>query len=487
MKLLQLLSSEYSGTVGLVDIRIQGVEYDSRKVGIGSLFVAIKGYETDGHLFIQAALDAGAVAIVLEDASFMIDSSTVQWILVEDSRKALAEISSRWFGDPGKRLVVIGVTGTNGKTSVTYMLKSILQASGRKVGVIGTIENQIGDRVLPSMVTTPESRDLQELLSDMVKEGCSHCLMEASSHALYLDRVWGIPFRGAIFTNLTQDHLDFHVDMKGYLEAKRKLFGYVKSDGFCIVNMDDPSGASIQGACGGPVTTYGFKDGRDLMAKDIQLSLDGARFNLLKDGVKQPIALRLLGEFSVYNALAAIGAALGLGIGLREIQNGLSGIQVNGRFQVVESSGDFAVVVDYAHTPDGLKNVLNTARKITKGKIICVFGCGGDRDQKKRPIMGEIAGELADRVIITSDNPRTEDPSSIIAMIEEGVKTTREDYQSIENRKDAIGAAISMATAGDLVLIAGKGHEDYQIIGKTKHHFSDVEVAQEYLEKGPER
>lgn len=474
----------YTLLSGNLEKDIVGIEYDSKKVAKDSIFVAIKGYETDGHQYISQGISAGASVVVLDNEEYARAVEGVSFLLVDNSRKALAELSSTFFGKPATQLTLIGVTGTNGKTSVTYLLKSILKEAGYKVGIIGTIENQIDEEVVPSDVTTPESRDLQELLSRMVEKGCHFCLMETSSHALYLDRVWSIPFTGAIFTNLTQDHLDFHKSLEEYLEAKMLLFRRLGTNSFAVINQDDPASEKIIPVCPGKIVTYGLKEKADLFPQDITSTIAGTSFRLEIDGELRTISLGMLGEFSIYNSLAAIGAAIELGVSRDLIIKGIAKVHVNGRFQVVKSNRDFAVVVDYAHTPDGLYTVLKTARKITEGRVICVFGCGGDRDKTKRPIMGRVAGELCDTIIITSDNPRTEDPDSILDMIEVGVREVTENYMKIQNRRKAIEEAISQGKAGDLVIIAGKGHEDYQIIGKTKHHFSDIEIAREFLQDG---
>lgn len=483
MKLKDILNNiEYSIIKGNIELEVNSVEYDSRKVLPGSIFVAIKGYETDGHLYIKKAVEAGAKAIVLEDVCNIGEIDNIAIIKVANSRKSLGFISSNFFENPGSKLKIIGVTGTNGKTSITYFLKSILKEAGNKVGIIGTIENQIDDVVFESSVTTPESRDIQELLAKMVTMGCSYCVMETSSHALYLDRVASVPFTTAIFTNLTQDHLDFHKDLNDYLNAKKILFTYIKEDGFSILNADDASSKELEKVAGGKIITYSLLNSSDYKASNIKMDINGTSFTLAYNQQQKDINLRMIGEFSIYNSLAAIAAAHELGIDFEQIEAGLKKVSVNGRFQLIESTRDFAVVVDYAHTPDGLYNVLSTAKKITTGKVICVFGCGGDRDKKKRPIMGKVAGELGDYLVITSDNPRTEDPETIIDMVEIGAKETSAEYIKITNRKEAIEYAIKMAATGDIIIIAGKGHEDYQIIGKTKYPFSDYDIAKNILD-----
>ncbi len=483
MQLDKLLKNiDYVILKGNSNLDITSVEYDSRKIVEKSLFVAIKGYETDGHLYIRDAIEKGAVAIVVTDESDILEIENITIIKVKNTRKALGKISSNYFGNPGKKIKVIGITGTNGKTSITYFLKSIFNEAGYKVGIIGTIENQIDNVVYPSSVTTPESRDIQELLFNMVEKGCEYCLMETSSHALYLDRVDSVPFKTAIFTNLTQDHLDFHKDLTDYLNAKKILFTYIQPDGYTILNADDISSDEISKIAGGKILTYSLNNISNYRANNIKMDIHGTNYNLIYDNLNINIQLKMIGEFSIYNSLAAIAAAHELNISFKNIKDGIKKVSVNGRFQLIDSKKNFAVVVDYAHTPDGLYNVISTAKKITKGKVICVFGCGGDRDNKKRAIMGKVAGELSDYCIITSDNPRTEDPEKIIDMVEIGVKKINASYIKITNRKEAIEYSINIAKKDDIIIIAGKGHEDYQIIGKTKYPFSDYKIAKKLLD-----
>ena len=484
MDLKQVLKDlSYTLIQGSLDTIIIGVEYDSRAVKKQSLFVAIEGYATDGHKYIEVAIENGASTIILEKTFDYRSFPDVTFIEMANTRRGLAQISSNFFGNPGQDITVFGVTGTNGKTSITYLLKHILKNIGSKVGVVGTIENQIDEAIVPSKVTTPESRDLQYLLRRIVNEGCNYCVMEASSHALYLDRVYGVPFSAGIFTNLTQDHLDFHDSLESYLEAKKILFHSLKEDGFAIINFDDPASESILKDYQGKYVTYGIHKSCDFRAENIVMDLFGTRYTLNYNGHKLTVHLKLIGEFSIYNSLGAITTALTYGLPADKVLEGVSQVTVNGRFQLVDGAKDFAVVVDYAHTPDGLLNVLQTGRKLTTGRVIGVFGCGGDRDKKKRPIMGRIGGENSDIVIITSDNPRTEDPDSIIDMIEVGVQEVNNNYYKIENRKEAIKKAIEIARKDDIIIIAGKGHEDYQILGKTKYPFSDVKIAKKILEK----
>lgn len=451
---------------------ISGVYYDSRTVGPGGLFVCIEGFQTDGHKFISSALEKGAAAILcahpVED---MPEDITV--ILAENTRKALAEVSANFYGHPSRGMRMVGVTGTNGKTTTTYLIKSVLEKMGRKVGIIGTIENRIGDKVLPASRTTPESRELQLLLETMLAEGVTDVVMEVSSHSLDLYRVEGITFDVAVFTNLTQDHLDYHQTMENYRAAKGILFQHAKKS---VINMDDAAGAYIAGCSHGEVLSFGVEKNAALAAEKIEISAEGTRFDMLWQGRRIPVRLHTPGRFSVYNALGAAGACLALGAPLETIAEGLAeNSGISGRFQMIRSRKGFQAVVDYAHTPDGLENVLKTAGEFTKGKIITVFGCGGDRDKTKRPIMGETAGRLSDYCLITSDNPRTEEPMEIIKEVEKGVRKTNCTYEKIPDRREAIYRAAELAQKGDVILVAGKGHETYQIFPDRTIHFDDVE------------
>lgn len=468
---------------GSLDTEIIGIEYDSRAVKKQSLFVAIKGYTTNGHEYIEAAIENGASAVVLEEVFDYKSFPKVTFIKMTNTRRGLAQISSNFFNNPSKYITIFGVTGTNGKTSVAYLLKHILKNAGSKVGIIGTIENQIDEEIVSSQVTTPESRDLQYFLRKMVDKGCDYCVMEVSSHALYLDRVYNVPFTAGIFTNLTQDHLDFHDSLESYLEAKKILFCSLRENNFAVINIDDHASESILKDYKGEYVTYGIHKSCDFRAENIIMDLFGTKYTLNYNGHKLIVNLKLIGEFNIYNSLGAIATALTYGIPIDNVLKGVSNVKVNGRFQLIDSVKNFAVVVDYAHTPDGLLNVLQTGRKLTIGRVISVFGCGGDRDKKKRKIMGRIGGKNSDVVIITSDNPRTEDPNLIIDMIELGVKEVNSNYYKIENRKEAIKKAIKIAKKDDIIIIAGKGHEDYQIIGKKKYPFSDIEIIKKNLEK----
>ena len=460
-----------------MDMEISSVAIDSRRAAPGSLFVAMTGFETDGHLYIPSAAENGAAAVVCEKAP----EGGVPYVMVENSRAALAAIGANFYGHPEREMTFIGVTGTNGKTTTTYLMKSVLeQAAGAKVGLIGTNQNLIGEEVVPTERTTPESLELFCLFRRMADAGCTHVVMEVSSHALCLHRVDGIRFRIGIFTNLTEDHLDFHKTMEAYRQAKELLF--CQSD-VGIINLDDPSADIIVGSA--PCRVYTYSVNRieaDLVAKDIQLSSDCVKFQALTMENIQRIRLNIPGQFSVYNALGVIAASLNLGIALPDIAEALKNAKgVKGRVEVVPTDGDYTILIDYAHTPDALENVLNTVRGFAGGRVVVLFGCGGDRDPIKRPIMGEIAVRLADKVIITSDNPRTEDPEKIIADIVKGTVGTKTPLEVIPDRIEAIHRAIDTHKPGDVIVLAGKGHETYQIVGKVKHHMDEREIVADYL------
>ncbi|OPZ72550.1 MAG: UDP-N-acetylmuramoyl-L-alanyl-D-glutamate--2,6-diaminopimelate ligase [Firmicutes bacterium ADurb.Bin456] len=476
----ELLGSvEVLATGGDQNVAVTGIAYDSRQVQPGFLFVAVKGFVSDGHEYIQDSLARGAAAVVVERGEGLL--SGVSWAMVPDSRLALALLSARFFGYPSTKLKMIGVTGTNGKTTTTNLIASILKGAGWKVGLIGTIQNKIGDRVLPVRNTTPESTDLQALLYEMAAEGIDACIMEVSSHALALRRVDGCEFDVVVFTNLTQDHLDFHRDMEEYLAAKKRLFGglscsRVKTPEYSVLNADDPSAPGLAGSFRGKVITYGIKGPADVGAHDIQVTAGGSAFTASGEWGCHRLSLKMTGFFNVYNALAAYTTASVLGVPAAAIKSALEAAPgVPGRFELVERGQDFAVIVDYAHTPDGLENILKTARKIARGRLITVFGCGGDRDRGKRPQMGAIASGYSDITVITSDNPRTEDPLAIIREIEQGLKSgpDAKKYHREPDRRKAIHLAVGMAGTGDVIVIAGKGHETYQIVGKESLPFDD--------------
>ncbi len=475
---------------GAMTYPVQGITDDSRAVTAGSLFVAVTGERVDGHNFIEQAIKAGAGAIV---AQAPVASGSLPFVRVADSRKALGLLGSRFHGAPSAHLKMIGVTGTNGKTTITYLCKSLLEGIGRKVGVIGTVGYQIGPETVPASHTTPGALELQHVLAKMVEHGLDTTVMEVSSHALALDRTSGCEYDVAVFTNLTQDHLDFHDTMDEYFAAKLKLFtglaGGQKTGKRAIVNMDDPRGAAIRAACPVPVWGYALQNRAELKAEAVRLSLSGTTFTAATPAGSFTVESRLVGEHNVYNLLGAIGVALHDGATADQICEAAAHItQVPGRFERVSSGQDFTVVVDYAHTEDALIQLLTAAQGLKTHRIITVFGCGGDRDRGKRPKMGRAAVEFSDVVVLTSDNPRTEDPMAILREVEAGVREalahrSHVQYRVVPDRREAIGAAIREAHHGDMVLIAGKGHEDYQIIGTKKVYFDDREVAREAIQQ----
>ena len=478
MRLADVLKDiEYTIVKGNVDVDIRGICYDSRNSKDGSMFVAIKGFKSDGADYIGDAIERGAVA-VLVDGEISIDKD-ITLIKVQNTRKSLAKIASNYYGDPSKQLFLIGVTGTNGKTSVTYMIKSILESQNNKVGLIGTIQNMIGDKVYPTERTTPESLDLQRYLRLMVDEGVKYVVMEVSSHSLALNRVDECDFDIAVFTNLTQDHLDFHKTMDDYANAKAKLFRMAKTA--CVINIDDDYSSFIIENSNAKVVTYGIKDYAYIMAKDIKNDIKGAKYTVQIEDIKSDIALKIPGLFSVYNSLAAISVAFILGIPLQSVKMALKDVKIKGRFEVLDIDAPYNVVIDYAHTPDGLENLMKAFGEYDTGRKILLFGCGGDRDKGKRPKMGEVAGKYADFVIITSDNPRSEDPMQIISEIEMGIKNTNCPYKIIENRKEAIKYALSIAKDNDIVILAGKGHETYQVLKDRVIDFDEREIVKEIL------
>lgn len=473
MLLNKLLESiEYLSYDNENNVEITSICCDSRKVEPGSLFVCIKGYESDGHKYFKSAIEKGASAIICEDDV----ECDVPKIRVENSRKALSFISACFFDYPSKKMNMIGITGTNGKTTSTYLIKEILEACGYKVGLIGTNQNMIGDRVLPAERTTPDSLELNMLLNEMVKEKVHYVVMEVSSHSLFLDRVAEIDFKVGAVTNVTQDHLDFHKTMEAYTEAKGILFE--KSE-ISVLNKDDSSYSYMKSRVKGKEVSYGIENG-DVAAFDVFLNRNGVSYGVASGEDSARIFMGIPGKFSVYNSLLAISVALSLGIPMPFIRMALKSVSgVKGRLEVLDTNTDYTVIIDYAHTPDGLVNVIDTINEFKEGRLITLFGCGGDRDNKKRSIMGEIATEKSDLTIITSDNPRTESPSGIIDDILKGVKG--DNYKVIENRKEAIGYALEIAKAGDIILLAGKGHETYQILNTGKIHFDEREIVDEFL------
>lgn len=450
------------------------IAYDSRKVKKNSLFVAIKGEKSDGHAFINKALEQGASVIVGEE-----DLSLDNYIRVKSSRKFLAEASKRFFDSASDKMKIVGITGTNGKTTVTYLIKQILEFKGYKCGLIGTNQILIGDEALDSERTTPESRDLHEIFKRMADCGTEYVVMEVSSHSLELDRVHGIEFEVGVFTNLTRDHLDFHITMENYARAKAKLFKMCRHG---VVNVDDEYAPYMLEGRADLLTLSAKKDSL-LRAENIELNARGVRFDANYKGERDSLLLGIPGKFSVYNALSACGAVLSLGLSLSDCRKGLETCGgVKGRLEVVPTNTPYTVVIDYAHTPDGLEKIIDAVRGFARGRVITLFGCGGDRDNTKRPIMGQIAQSLSDIVIVTSDNPRTEEPSKIMEQIVKGM--TGDNFVQIENRREAIGYALEIAKEGDVVILAGKGHETYQIFKDGTIHFDEREVVREFLEKG---
>ncbi len=507
MKLSELTRKDEIGILSIdgnipsgMDADLSDPQYDSRKVTQGSTFFAIKGFAVDGHTFIATAIEKGASAIVIEDGSAFSASDAltngVIRILVKDTRAALAHLSEIYFGEPSSKLRVIGVTGTNGKTTTTSVIKQLLEAGDEKVGLIGTIGTWIGDEHIPTTHTTPESRDLSELIARMVLERVTTCVMEVSSHALELKRVAALDFDIAIFTNLTQDHLDFHKDMESYCNAKKKLFHGLKDTAVAISNADSPYGDRMIADTIANSHTYGLlKEGddlghADLLATNVQLDLEKTSFTLSKrySDERAEFTTSLIGKFNVENILAALSALyFGIeGYSLTRLSELLPQVQaIRGRFEQVVLANGSIVVIDYAHTPDALENVIRTSRALmeqtgAKGRLWVVFGCGGDRDRQKRPLMGSIASQLADRIILTNDNPRSEDPRVILQEIEAGI-APGSSYEVIEDRRKAIRTALSASAASDIVVIAGKGHETYQIIGQETTHFDDREEVNRWL------
>ena len=462
-----------------MDTQVGAVAYDSRKVTPGSLFVAVTGFATDGNRFIPMALEKGAVAVVTAAKP----EASVPYVLVESDRLALAALSANWFSHPGRDMTMIGITGTNGKTSATLLLRHVLQTvKGAKVGLIGTMENCIGDLVIPTERTTPESYELQELFQKMRSAGCKYVVMEVSSHALSLERVGSVEYEVAAFTNLTEDHLDFHKTMEAYCDAKAILFRRSKK---AVLNCDDPWCDRLKKDMTAKAITTSVKGNGDLCAKNIAFHSDGVSFDAVYDGEQVKVSLQIPGKFTVYNALTVLGICMQLGISLSEAARALTTAKgVKGRVEVVPTEGkDYTVLIDYAHTPDGLENVLSSVKDFCRGRLISVFGCGGDRDRTKRPIMGEIGAKLSDIAIITSDNPRTEVPSAIIDDILTGVPQGAKNCVVIENRIKAIHHAMDIAEKDDIIVLAGKGHETYQEICGEKHHLDEREVVAEYLQE----
>lgn len=460
---------------------ITGVSYDSRHTKPGDLFIALEGYETDGHKFIPMAREKGAACVLCQKAP----QDGGPYVRTGDSRGALAQAGRNWFGDPAGEMTMVGVTGTNGKTTSTYLLKDVLEkAAGAKVGLIGTNQNMVGDEVLHTERTTPESFELQALFRRMADAGCTHVVMEVSSHALCLQRVAGIRFAVGLFTNLSQDHLDFHGSMEDYCDAKALLFRQCEKG---VYNTDDPWADRLTRGAPCPLSSFGEKAG-DLRGENIRLAVDGVDFDACRDGETVPVRVNIPGGFTVYNALGVMAAARELGVSLADSARVLGrSAGVKGRVEVVPVPGDYTVLIDYAVTPDAIENVLATVRDFAKGRVVILFGCGGDRDRGKRPKMGRIAAQMADFVVVTSDNPRTEVPGDIIADILPGLEGTETPYVVVEDRVEAIRYALDHAQTNDVIILAGKGHETYQIVGHEKRHLDEREVVAAYIAEHEER
>lgn len=474
---------------GASDVVMTGLSDDSRTVRPGTVFVAVKGEKVDGHRYLDQAVKAGAAALVVQDEIAGVAERGIPVVRVPSTRGALGLLGSAYYEEPAQRLRMVGITGTNGKTTTTYLCRAILQSAGRQVGLIGTVAYEIGNERIPASHTTPGALELQQLLARMLTARMDTAVMEVSSHALALDRTVGCEYDVAVFTNLTQDHLDFHRDLDDYFAAKLRLFTGLTQSGVkgatkrAIINAGDPRAAQIARAVTVPVWTYGIGGQADLRAEDVRMSAAGTTFTLITPMGRATVESQLVGEHNISNTLAAIGVGLHEGLSLETVCRGAAAVSnVPGRFERVQAGQPFTVVVDYAHTEDALVRLLTAAERLKVGRIITLFGCGGDRDRTKRPKMGRAAVAQSDIVILTSDNPRTEDPASILKEVEVGVKEalrsrSHVQYRMIADRREAIRAAVQEARPGDMVLIAGKGHEDYQILGTTKHHFDDREEA----------
>ncbi|MEP6822663.1 MAG: UDP-N-acetylmuramoyl-L-alanyl-D-glutamate--2,6-diaminopimelate ligase [Chthoniobacterales bacterium] len=488
--LLKTLLPAFSSraVIGSTDRAVESIAYDSRRVQKNGLFVALRGEKSDGHHFIDQAIEKGAAVIVAERPA---QQGPATWVQVDDTRLAMADLAAAFYGWPARRLKLAAVTGTNGKTTTTFLIKHICEKAGMRCGLIGTVRYEIGERVLPAVRTTPFALELQELLAQIYNAGCKAAAMEVSSHALAQERTRGLEWDVAVFTNLTQDHLDFHGTMESYFEAKAKLFTDLanqqhKKKAVAVVNIDDRYGEKIIDRLGKdfPITTYGMSPRADFRASNYRPEFAGSSYQLDAHGKNYLVRVPLIGRFNVANSLAALAAAHGLGISVRDaIQSLAKSPQVPGRLEAVAAKRQFQVFVDYAHTPDALLNVLKTCRELSPRKLIVVFGCGGDRDRQKRPLMARAADDNADFSIITSDNPRKEDPDAIIAEVEKGFRSER--YEKITERAAAIARAISLAQPRDIVVIAGKGHEAYQEFSDHTVPFDDLQVARRFLEDNP--
>jgi UDP-N-acetylmuramoyl-L-alanyl-D-glutamate--2,6-diaminopimelate ligase len=483
---LREITVDPAGVAALArDERISAVTYDSRRAVSGSVFVALRGLKADGAQFVPQAVARGAMLVAAEDPP---PGQNTPWLVVSDARLAIALLADAFYDHPSRRMQVIGVTGTNGKTTTAYLLSSILDAAGRKAGLLGTVTYRLGAEEREASRTTPEAPDVQQLLDEMIRQGCKAAVMEVSSHALALKRVDGMRFAAGIFTNLTRDHLDFHADMETYFQAKRRLFEMLPADAPGVINIDDPRGPSLLDVCRAPVT-FAITRPADVTPGALDVTFRGLTFDIHTPRGTVPAQSRLVGRPNVYNILAAAATSMALGLPLEAIAEGVRRLPgVPGRFEVVsEPDDEVTVVVDYAHTDDALRNLLETARPLSPKRLVTVFGCGGDRDRTKRPLMGVVAARLSDVVVITSDNPRSEEPQRIIDEIKRGIPAGGQsagrasDIRSIVDRREAIERAVEQSEPGDVVLIAGKGHEKYQQIGDRVLPFDDGEIARRAL------
>lgn len=492
MLLSELLTAiEPIEVIGSTEKEIKGLHFDSRKVGQGDLFVAQVGTAVDGHTFIEGCVEKGAIAVVLSDRAFMHDAKGVTYILVENTDKALGLLASKWFGEPSKALTLVGVTGTNGKTTIATLLYKLVRALGHKAGLLSTVVNYIEDEAVPATHTTPDAIELNGLLRRMVDAGCEYAFMEVSSHAIAQERIAGLDFDGALFTNLTRDHIDYHKTFDNYRDTKKRLFDGLKKTAFAVTNKDDKNGLVMTQNCKAEVKTYSTRSLADYKAQILEEGFEGMMLNINGKEVFVP----LVGRFNVSNLLCIYGAALCLGFEELEVLRVLSTLKpVNGRFETIRSPKGWTAIVDYAHTPDAVDNVISTIREIIDGqngtepvesrkpRLITVIGCGGNRDKGKRPMMAQIAKKGSEQLILTSDNPRDEEPADILNDMKAGL--TEEELRStlvIEDRAAAIQTACTLAQAGDVILVAGKGHEDYQIIKGVKHHFDDHEIVRRFI------
>jgi len=483
MRLKELIKSldNINSIPALEDFEVGGISCDSREVSDNFVFVAVRGSREDGNRFIEDAIERGAKAVVVQSSEFGVRSSgQVPFIKVKDARKALAKLAAEFYEHPSLKMKVVGVTGTNGKTTVSYLLEEMLKAAHRKAGVIGTINYRFKEKRVPAKNTTPGPIELESLLGEMLRNGAGYCLMEVSSHALDQDRTEGIDFHSAIFTNLTQDHLDYHKTEEKYFKAKAKLFKGLSPKSFAVINNDDRFGRRIRELTRARIITYAIESDADIIARDIKFGFPNTEFKITSGKQELDFKSRLLGRYNLYNILASVAWGREAGIDMSLVKSAIERFSfVPGRMERIDFAGDFSVFVDYAHTEDALKNALGALRAISRKRIIVVFGCGGERDRAKRPKMGKIASELADHLVITSDNPRSEDPQEIIKDITRGIE--KSNYCVIPERLQAIKKSLSLGKKGDIILVAGKGHEDYQVVKDRIIPFDDREVIKECL------